>query len=315
MKKPRPIVGIAFSVWLILGAVGTISDSYARSDSISGFRRSIAWVAADGTPVGTGLIVSRVDDETLRSRFLVEGPKDRRWILDEVVDGRSGTIRSRVTDDEIGWWLEIWTDERVESPDLKSFFVSIHEQPVGYERAIRLTSSTGVHLELEASREDPSASGEPWLTRYLEEHPETLRQLGTPGAVLRGLGFWRLACVEREEGREVPVPYGCSLAMRPAVVLARALGDEDRNADLAPDQGPLTYHEGEIRKWSVFSTPEELELASRFQRIDITNPLAELASATEALKEGSSEEPERTEGAASDRPSQLRVPLDRPKGR
>ena len=100
--------------------------------------QEIRWVAQDGSN-GIGLFLLRVTETGLTQQLFVKTPGGRHLILEKTLQASSGLDRTRLIDDETGWWFEVTKNYGFTAAGLRKFFSAAEDFVEGSGKEVKYT--------------------------------------------------------------------------------------------------------------------------------------------------------------------------------
>ncbi len=111
--------------------------------------QKIVWTRASGEQ-GVGLFLFRVAELGFTQRLFVRAPGGRHLILERTLTASAGLERTRLVDDESGWWLEVTKDYGLTASGLRKFFSIAEDFVAGSGKTVGYTLRTREGLEWKA---------------------------------------------------------------------------------------------------------------------------------------------------------------------
>ena len=114
-------------------AVGAVTPVPARFREVW---HSVAWKGEGAESHGLELTAQSEYDEAMAFRLFVRPQGRPSVILSWCVDGRKGVLRTRLTDDQTGWWIEVREEPGVTGGNGQEFLFRKAEIAIRQLRAV-----------------------------------------------------------------------------------------------------------------------------------------------------------------------------------
>jgi len=126
---------------------GDRSEPYKehKSDNTA-THQEIAWIGPGGEK-GVGLFLFRAAEFGFTERLFIKTPEGQHLILQRTLRSGSGLDRSRLIDDQTGWWLEVTKDYGFTATSLRKFFSIAEDLVKGSGRSVGYTLRVAGGLE------------------------------------------------------------------------------------------------------------------------------------------------------------------------
>jgi hypothetical protein len=252
-----------------VGAVTPVPDRFRE------VRQLLVWRAEGAESHGLELMAQSKYDEAMAFRLFVR-PKGRpSVILSWCVDATKGELRSRLTDDQTGWWIEVHEQPGVTAGHVEEFFRRATEARLTRYHGVVQTSD-GDAIEFDVPRSEERSNADPWSPL-----PEMAKMVVDKG---------------REKGHLSRVPAGVSQSADFLDSITEVSGSgetayEKNTKTVAYLRNVVTVvlqmrgHLGARRdavvasitaKGTGFSTPEVREFLGGFRSVSLEHPMGDV---------------------------------------
>lgn len=232
---------------------------------------------------GDGLEVVALAEDAMATRLLIRRSGKPRLILSQCVDAGQGMVRTRLVDDESGWWIEVRDKNSATAGPLPQFFVrrALAERK-GYHVVVE--TSVGDTTEVDVAWHAAESEADPWwpLPEMAKAAVEKAREHGhlasLPDGISQSAGFLD-AITENPSSSESGHDQRSAAPYRPVVAvvleMSGALGSRRRGVMAAITE-----------RGRGLDVPQIHGFLASFQAVSADDPMGEFA-----LKKGRCEPP------------------------
>jgi hypothetical protein len=156
--------------------VGAVTPVPARFREVWDF---LVWRGEGAESHGLYLTAQSEYDEAIAFRLFVRPQGRPSLILSWCVDARNGVLRTRLMDDQTGWWIEVREEAGITGANAWELLLRRAEaRPVRYHGVVR--TSEGDAIEFEVPRTEQRSNADPWspLTEMAKMVVEKGREKG-----------------------------------------------------------------------------------------------------------------------------------------
>src|SRR5258708_17030574 len=139
-------------------AVGAVTPVPARLREVW---HLVAWKGASAEGHGLELTVQSEYDEAMAFRLFVRPQGRPSVILSWCVDAMEGALRTRLTDDQTGWWIEVREEPGVSGGNGQEFLLRKAEARLTRYHGLVQTSESDA-IEFDVPRNKESSNGDRW---------------------------------------------------------------------------------------------------------------------------------------------------------